>query len=101
MVFLNLAPGVLSVTEVLRVLTRAIPIESVAVMAPPKTDPDPAIWAEVTELLRQAGAPTALHRLDRDAFYQAASTPEVCLTIATGEQRIYANVLVTIGVVPP
>jgi L-fucose mutarotase len=40
-------------------------------------------------------------RLDRDAFYRAAGDDDVCLAIATGEQRIYANLLLTIGVVMP
>ena len=34
-------------------------------------------------------------------FYDAASAPDVALAIATGEQRIYANILLTIGVIPP
>ena len=36
---------------------------------------------------------------ERFAFHDAAGTPDVCLTIATGDQRIYANLLLTIGVV--
>ena len=32
-------------------------------------------------------------------FYVAGGSPDVCLCIATGEQRIYANLLLTIGVV--
>ena len=39
--------------------------------------------------------------LSRDQFYQAASMPEVAVAIATGERRIYANLLLTIGVVDP
>jgi L-fucose mutarotase len=39
--------------------------------------------------------------LERFAFYDVARSPNVALVIATGEQRIYANILLTIGVVPP
>jgi hypothetical protein len=34
-------------------------------------------------------------------LYDAACEPDVALVIATGEQRVYANILLTIGVVPP
>ena len=40
-----------------------------------------------------------LTKLERFAFYEAAGTKDVTLTIATGEQRLYANILLTIGVV--
>ena len=42
-----------------------------------------------------------LYILRRFEFYEAASAPDVTLVIATGEQRIYANLLLTIGVIPP
>jgi L-fucose mutarotase len=38
-------------------------------------------------------------RLDRFAFYAAARSEDVALVIATGERRVYANVLLTLGVV--
>src|SRR5436305_1716775 len=103
-VYLNLAPGVVSVTDVLNVLVAAIPIEAAAVMETLRTGPyamkdDPPIWEEYRRILRQSGADIALQRIERFAFYEAAGRPEVCLTIATGEQRIYANLLLTIGVV--
>ena len=34
-------------------------------------------------------------------FYEAVAEPDVAVTIMTGEQRIYANLLLTIGVVMP
>ena len=40
-------------------------------------------------------------QLHEAEFYDEASGPDTCLQIATGEQRIYANLLLTIGVVPP
>ena len=39
--------------------------------------------------------------LERFTFYDEARKDDCCLVIATGEQRIYANILLTIGVVPP
>lgn len=95
-VFLNLCPGVLNVTDVLRVIAGAIPVEAAHVMATADGS-EPPIWSEFREILPG----TELQPLERFAFYDAASTPDVALVVATGEQRIYANVLLTIGVVPP
>lgn len=44
-VYLNLVPGMPTVTQVLDALLTAIPIEAAAVMAPPES-PDPDIFAE-------------------------------------------------------
>ncbi|NJM05631.1 RbsD or FucU transport [Candidatus Gracilibacteria bacterium] len=95
-VFLNLAPGMLTVTTVLGVVCGAIPVEAAHVMVP-DTGSDPAIFAEFRSLLPGQ----ELQRLDRFAFYDAARSPDLALAIATGEQRVYANILLTIGVVPP
>lgn len=95
-VFLNLAPDMVRVTDVLDVLHEAIPIESAHVMAP-ADGTEPAIFAEFRALLPGV----SLEPLDRFAFYEAATAPDVALAIATGERRIYANLLITIGVVAP
>lgn len=104
LVCLNLAPGLLGVADVLRVLAKAIPIEAAEIMDTQKTGPhamteDPPIWAEFRSILAEAGVNVPLVKIERLAFYEAAGTRDVCLTIATGEQRIFANLLLTIGVV--
>lgn len=105
-VFLNLAPGMVTATDVLKVLVGEIPIESAAVMETLKTGPyamkqDPPIWAEFHQILHDAGVDVELEHIEREKFYDTAGTPDICLTIATGEQRIYANLLLTIGVIKP
>ncbi len=96
-VYLNLAPGVLNATDVLAVLADAIPIESAEVMTPPSGG-EPPIFGEFRRIL---GPEQPLKPLGRHEFYAAARTPDTALVVATGERRIYANVLLTIGVVPP
>ena len=96
-VYLNLAPGILKVTDVLRVLVESIPIEAAQVMQPATGD-EPPIFNEFRALLPKE---IALKPLGRFEFYDAARLSDVALVIATGEQRIYANVLLTIGVVMP
>ncbi|NOZ27932.1 MAG: RbsD or FucU transport [Chloroflexi bacterium] len=96
-VFLNLAPGLVKVTDVLAVLVDAIPIEAAHVMIP-ESGPEPSIFAEFQQILP---SDLDLQRLGRFQFYDAARDPNTALVIATGEQRVYANILLTIGVVPP
>jgi L-fucose mutarotase len=96
-VYLNLAPGLVTVTDVLKVLVNAIPIEAACVMGP-DSDVEPSIFDDFRRILP---GELKLQRLGRFEFYDAASTNDVALAIATGEQRVYANILLTIGVVPP
>ncbi|HUB27097.1 MAG TPA: RbsD/FucU family protein [Tepidisphaeraceae bacterium] len=103
-VYLALTPGKPTVTEVLQALITAIPVEAAEVMDTNKTGPyvlpkDPEIWDEFRAVLKATDCKGELAKLERFAFYEMAGTPDVCLTIATGEQRIYANLLLTIGVV--
>lgn len=95
-VFLNLAPDMLTATDVLGVLVDAIPIEAAHVMVPDTGD-EPPIFGEFRALMPSMD----LYILRRFEFYDAATRPDVALVIATGERRVYANILLTIGVVPP
>jgi L-fucose mutarotase len=95
-VYLNLAPDLLTATDVLRVLMSAVPVEAATVMVP-DTGEEPAIFAEFRELLPGL----ELQKLGRFEFYDTARGRDLALAIATGERRIYANILLTIGVVPP
>lgn len=93
-VFLNLAPDLLRVTDVLAVIAGATPVEAAHVMVPDDGS-EPAIFGEFRALLPGIG----LQALDRFSFYDAARAPDLALAIATGERRVYANILLTIGVV--
>ena len=95
-VYLNLAPGLVTVTDVLKVLVETIPIEAAEVMQP-VSGPEPSIFAEFRDLLPGL----ELKPLGRFEFYDTARERDVALVITTGEQRIYANLLLTVGVVMP
>ncbi|MBN1564419.1 MAG: RbsD/FucU family protein [Anaerolineae bacterium] len=92
---LNLSPGKLTVTDVLAALITAMPVEAAEVMMPPGEEP--AIFAEFRQLLPDL----ELQAHERFAFYEESKSSNVCMVIATGEQRIYANILLTIGTVLP
>jgi L-fucose mutarotase len=103
-VFLNIAPGLVSATDVLSVILSAIPVEAATVMDTLKTGPyamatDPPVWAEFRSILDAAGMKLPFVKLDPQSFYAAAGTPDVVLTVATGEQRLYSNLLLTIGAI--
>ena len=57
----------------------------------------PGLWVEFSELLPDVPLP----RLGRFPCDDPARGQDVALAISTGEQRIYANLLLTIGVVMP
>ncbi|MBN1399827.1 MAG: RbsD/FucU family protein [Anaerolineae bacterium] len=97
LVFLNLTRGFAPVDQVLAILAEAIVIEAAQVMTP-DSGPEPTIFESFRRILPDD---VPLRKLERFAFYDAAREPDVALVIATGEQRIYANILLTIGVVPP
>ncbi len=104
LVFMNFRPGLLTVTQVLETLLDTIPIEDAVVMQPGRRGPyamknDPPIFKEFTAILSAAGTGVKIRGMERFKFYEQAVSPDVCLTIATGEQRLYANLLLTIGVV--
>jgi len=96
LVFLNLTRGFAPVDEVLAVLVDTIPIEAAHVMTPDE-GPEPPIFDSFRRTLPKG---VDLGGLERFAFYDAARGDDVALVIATGEQRIYANILLTIGFIP-
>jgi L-fucose mutarotase len=106
LISLNLSPGLVNTTQVLEAIVSAVPIEEATVMAPVASGPyalktDPAVWSDFERILKASGSDVTLKRLERFAFFDAAKDDNVALTIATGEQRLYANLLLQIGVVFP
>ncbi len=93
-VYLNLAPGIVKVTDVLNAILSAVEIEEAYVMSP-TTGEEPEIYKE----FRQSLPNLSLIKLGRFEFYEQASSSDTCLQIVTGDQRLYANILLTIGVV--
>jgi L-fucose mutarotase len=91
-VWLNLSPGQLGATEIVRVIAGAITIDTAQVMAP-DTGPEPAAHADFRTVL--PGVKLApLHRWD---FYAACQRDSVALVIASGDTRPFANILLTQG----
>jgi L-fucose mutarotase len=96
-VYLNFAPGLISATDILKGLVEAIPVESADVMLTNEAI-EPPIAGEFRAIL---GRKVPVHAHERFAYYDLCKDPDTALVIASGEQRIYANILLTIGVVHP
>jgi L-fucose mutarotase len=94
-VFLNFRPGMLNALEVLDGILDMVNIQSATVMEPP-----PEFSPEIHQLYRdKLGAEVEWSEMERWSFYDAIRSPQTTLVIATGEQRRFANLLLTVGVV--
>ena len=98
-VYLNLAPDVVRVTDVLAVVLEAIPCESATLMIADQTtdEPEPDTSAAHGELLAMLPTDVEVRRLQRSDFYEVTRGNDLALVIATGDRRHFANVLLTIG----
>ena len=104
LVCLNLAPGVVTVTQVLRALLATVPIDQVNTMGIPPDDPyarqgEPPVWGEYRAALAAAGTNLKLEPILKWDFYQAVESADHVLTIQTADQSLWANVLLTMGCV--
>jgi L-fucose mutarotase len=93
-IHLNLRPGLPNVDDVLDVLAQVIPIEAAAVMVPESGEKVQAHKGFRLALAEDV----AWSELGRFEFYDECRTEDLAIVIATGEQRIYANLLLTVGV---
>lgn len=103
LVSLNLAPGIVSCTQVLQALVSAMPFEQANTMMYQTTGPyalnsDPPVWEEYREVFRQASLDLQLEPVEKFAFYTAVNTTDHVLTIQTADQGLFANLLLSIGV---
>ena len=103
LVSLNLAQGLLTVAQVFKVLLNSVPIEAVNTMGMPDDDPfkldqDPPVWNEYRQILADARAKIELNPIQRWDFYDAVASRDHVLTIQTGDQALWANLLLTVGV---
>lgn len=92
-VYLGLTPGTPTVTAVLEALQSVTEIERAEVM-----DPADGTTPEIFEEFRSMLGGMELEKLGRGEFYDACCQSSVRLAISTGEQRVFANLLITVGV---
>ena len=101
-VCLNLSPGVVTCVQVLRAVLSAVPVDRVNTMGIPPDDPyarqgEPPVWNEYRQVLRDAGLTVTLEPILKWDFYEVVSSPDHVLTVQTGDQALWANVLLSLG----
>lgn len=102
LISLNLAPGIVTVGQVLATLLTAVPVDDIHTMGVPADDAyaihgEPPVWSEYRRIVSAAGLPMTLNPIDKWQFYEAVMSRDHVLTIQTGDQALWANVLLTLG----
>jgi L-fucose mutarotase len=102
LVSLNLAPGIVTCSQVLETLLTAIPVDAVNTMGIPADDPyalqgDPPVWADYRRIVKAAGLSLELQPIAKWDFYEAVASRDHVLTIQTADRALWANVLLTLG----
>jgi L-fucose mutarotase len=92
-IYLNFAPGLLAMKDVLTGILTAIPIEEAYGVLNDDSEHPP-----ITNLYREIlPEPIPFKRMNRFEFYELAQENRTTILIATGETRLYANLLLTVG----
>ncbi|MCD2492307.1 RbsD/FucU family protein [Lacrimispora sp. NSJ-141] len=90
-IYLGLTPGLPTVTDVLKAVHSVVEIEKAEVMVPG----DGTVPEIFDEFKQELGL--ELSGVGRFEFYDVCCEPDVVLAISTGEKRVFANILLTIG----
>jgi L-fucose mutarotase len=97
LIHLNVRPGLVTVDQVLEPVVDLVPVESVTVMQPDDGS-TPEAFGRYRELL---GDGLPLQPLGRLEFYATCRESDLAVCVATGDDRLYANVLLTVGYLTP
>lgn len=101
-VCLNLSPGCVTVAQVLRAILTAVPIDHINTMGIPMDDPyaqqgEPPVWQDFRSVVQEAGLELRLQPIQKWDFYRVVESTDHVLTVQTGDQALWANVLLTMG----
>ena len=81
LVCLNLSPGIVTASQVLRALLSAVPVDHVNTMGIPADDPyakvgEPPVWNEYREVIAEAGLTIGLEPVLKWDFYEFVKSPD-------------------------
>lgn len=93
-VHLNFRPGMLDSVSVLEGILAVCPIQGAIVMEKPVQ-----ANAEIHDTFKNLLGEVTWDEMERWAFYDKIREPATTLIIQTGEQRRFANIILTVGVV--
>ena len=100
---LNLSPGVVTCSQVLRALLSAVPIDHLNTMGIPPDDPyakfgEPPAWKEYRTIVSELNPALKIEPILKWDFYAAVESKDHVLTIQTADRALWANVLLSVGV---
>lgn len=98
---LNLCAGTVAAADVLKAIAKTTPLEAATYMQTSDggaSEPVLEFQKLLAECRHHEGESVRWSSLERGAFYESCHGADVCLLVATGERRPYANLLLTIGV---
>lgn len=90
-------------TEILKAIMELMPLDSYSeqqvflMEVAPGDNYKPEIWNDYKEILQSSGEPFSIGYIERFAFYERARKSYA--VIATGEEALYANIILKKGVV--
>lgn len=93
----------LSGTDILKALMELFPLDSYSdhqiflMEVVPGDDYEPEIWREYKNIIHGTGEPNSIKYLERFEFYERAGRSYA--VIATGENALYANIILKKGVI--
>lgn len=93
-VHLNFRPGLLDALTVLEGILEVCPVQGAIVMEKPAE-----ANAEIHDAYKKLLGDVTWNEMERWAFYDKIRNPNTTLIIQTGEQRRFANLILTVGVV--
>lgn len=98
---LNLRAGMVPAMDVLEAIASTVPLEAATYMQTAEGEASPPVQEFrqlLSKYLHNGNETISWSSLERMDFYDACCQPNVCLLVATGEVRPYANLLLTLGV---
>ncbi len=101
-VCMNLSPGCITVAQALDAVLSAVQVDHVNTMGIPADDSyaqagEPPVWNEFRRVVAASGCSASVEPILKWDFYKHVESPDHVLTIQTGDQALWANVLLTLG----
>lgn len=101
-VCLNLSPGCITVAQALDAVLSAVQVDHVNTMGIPADDSyaqagEPPVWDEFRRVVASSGCSASVEPILKWDFYKHVESPDHVLTIQTGDQALWANILLTLG----
>jgi L-fucose mutarotase len=99
---MNLMPGCITVAQALEAVLSAVPVDHINTMGIPPDDSyaqsgEPPVWETFRDIVKKSGNQVTLEAILKWDFYKQVESPDHVLTIQTGDQALWGNVLLTLG----